>query len=114
MHPDLGSPHSRTATRILEIIKGEGMANGRPFFRAPDEDSPLNTADTVTTLAKSHRTDKETFYLLTMTADLSRPVRMGGSMTEEECRSFFKERGMPDIEITGHIDNARLMLRQAC
>ena len=69
--------------------------------------------ETRTTLAKSDRTDRETFYLLTMSADLRRMVGMGGEMTEEECREFFKERGMPDAEITGHIDNARVMKSQA-
>jgi hypothetical protein len=39
-----------------------------------------------TTLAKSNREDRETFYLPTMDASLSRIVRMGDEMTKEEVR----------------------------
>jgi hypothetical protein len=42
-----------------------------------------------TTLAKSNREDRDTFYLLTMDASLSRIVRMGDEMTEEEVRASF-------------------------
>jgi hypothetical protein len=60
----------------------------------------------------SDRSNIETFYLLTMTADLSRVVHMGEEMTEERVFSSFRESGMPDHEIVGHIENARKMKRR--
>jgi hypothetical protein len=64
-----------------------------------------------TTLAKSDRLDRETFYLLTMTADLCHVVNMDEEMTEEETYSFFRGYGTPDHEIAGLIENARMMKR---
>jgi hypothetical protein len=60
-----------------------------------------------TTLAKSDRKGKETFYLLTMDASLSNIVRLGDEMTEGESRTLFAERGMPENEISALIEDAR-------
>jgi hypothetical protein len=60
-----------------------------------------------TKLVKSDRTDRETFYLLTMNADLTKIVSMGDEMTEEEFRASFTERGMPENEVSAHVENAR-------
>ena len=60
-----------------------------------------------TKLVKSDRTDRETFYLLTMSSDLTRIVSMGEEMTEAEFRASFAERNMPENEISAHLENAR-------
>jgi hypothetical protein len=71
----------------------------------------ISTRNDRTTLAKSDRSDIETFYLLTMSADLSRIVFMGEEMTEPEAVDFFRALGMPDLEIHGYLANARAMAR---
>jgi hypothetical protein len=65
--------------------------------------------DTRTTLAKSDRTNRETFYFLTMTADLAGTVRIGDEMTEAEVRVVFKKEGHPDSVAIEAIENARRM-----
>jgi hypothetical protein len=45
--------------------------------------------------------------MLTMNADLTRIVSMGEEMTEEQFRSVSAEQGMPEHEISAHIENAR-------
>jgi hypothetical protein len=60
-----------------------------------------------TTLAKHDRNGQETFYMLTMNADLSGIGSMGEEMTQEQFRSAFAEQGMPEHEISVHIENAR-------
>ena len=69
----------------------------------------------LTTLAKSDRTDRETFYWLSMTADLSKFAGKGGfrEMTEQEFRTLSKEQGMSADEIQRWLDNARLMRLKA-
>jgi hypothetical protein len=69
----------------------------------------LQNSNDRTTLAMSDRPNEETFYLLTMDASLSQIKFMGDEMTDEEVQSFFRERGMPDHEIAGHIRHARGM-----
>jgi hypothetical protein len=69
----------------------------------------IATSNDRTTLAKSDRSNIETFYLLTMSADLSRIVFMGDEITEREVQLFFRNVGMPDHEIAGLIENARKM-----
>jgi hypothetical protein len=62
-----------------------------------------------TTLAKSDRTDRETFYYLTMTADLVHVKHMGVEMTQEEVRIDARKRGVQEDEIERATENARMM-----
>jgi hypothetical protein len=81
--------------------------SGYVLLQTPKKKERQDMVRNRTTLAKSDRTDRETFYLLTMTADLTKIVHMGEEMTEEECRVSFAEQRMPEAEISEQIENAR-------
>ena len=60
-----------------------------------------------TELVKSGRTDRETFYFWTMSADLCKIINMGAEMTEQEVLECYKKLGRPEFEALAHMEQAR-------
>ena len=58
-------------------------------------------------LTKSDRTDRETFYYVTMSADLSQIKRRGPEITEDQFRKVCSKDGVPEDAITRLLENAR-------
>ena len=61
----------------------------------------------LTMLTKSDRTDRETFYYLTMSADLTQTKRMGPEMTADQFRKVCRKDGVSEDAITRLLENAR-------
>jgi hypothetical protein len=60
-----------------------------------------------TKLIRSDRTDRETFYYLTMSADLTQILNMGQERTDQEFIEFVKQNGRTEAEAMAELDGAR-------
>ena len=58
-------------------------------------------------VAKVKGEEPEAFLFITLSEDFSRVVRTSGAMSEAELRAALSKTGMPDWEISSHIEHAR-------
>jgi hypothetical protein len=58
-------------------------------------------------VAKVKGAEPEQFLSITLSEDFGTVLRTSGAMSETELRATLRKAGMPDWEITSHIEHAR-------